>query len=133
MRALCVALLLAGAVAAAWALVSGQGWLEVTLPGGLPVGNAVAALALCLLAGAGLLANRARTWGRAWGGCALAAALSWLPLSIAMAGNLGLNFQGSRGAAWLLLSLGVLAMCGLALAWAVVAAVWARLGSQRKA
>lgn len=125
MRALCVALLIAGAVAAAGSLVAGQGWLEATLPGGLPTGNAVAALAFCLLAGAGLLASRARTWARAWGWSAFVAALAWLPLSIAMAGNPALNFQGARGEAWLLLSLGVLAMSGASLAWAVVAAIWA--------
>lgn len=116
--------MIAAALAAAWGLLSGQGWLDAVLPGGLPAGNAVAALALWLLAGAGLLASRARSRGRAWAWCAFAAALAWLPLSIAMAGNLALNFRGERGEAWLLLSLGVFAMSGVSLAWAMVAAVW---------
>jgi len=131
MRALCVALLIAGAVATAASLVAGQAWLETTLPGGLPAGNALAALVFCLLAGAGLLASRARTWARAWGWCAFAAALAWLPLSIAMAGNPALNFQGARGEAWLLLSLGVLAMSGVSLAWAVLAAIGTYLRASR--
>jgi ABC-type uncharacterized transport system permease subunit len=48
------------------------------------------------------------------------AAIAWLPISVALAGNLALNFKGPHGIAWLGLSLAtVLAVLG-SLAWAVV-------------
>jgi hypothetical protein len=48
------------------------------------------------------------------------AAIAWLPISVALAGNLALNFKEPHGFAWLGLSLAtVLAVLG-SLAWAVV-------------
>lgn len=56
----------------------------------------------------------------------LVAAAAWLPVSIALAGNLELNFDGGRGFAWLIFSLGVAAGVFGTLAWALAAALLAR-------
>ena len=46
--------------------------------------------------------------------------MAWLPISVALAGNLALNFKEANGFAWLGLSLAtVLAVLG-SFAWAVV-------------
>jgi hypothetical protein len=110
--------LLAIAVAAACSLVSGAAYLEFVLPGGLPVGNAIAALTLiCVAAVPALFSVRGSALRRA-ALVTLAAAVAWLPVSIGLAGNLRLNFAGWRGPVWLGVSLVVLvaALCTLACA-----------------
>lgn len=88
------------AVLAAAFLVSGSDCLDFLLPGGLPIGNAVAAAIPCGIAGtAALLAPRG-TGSRTVAVIALAASIAWLPLSIALSGNLSLNFSGLRGVVW---------------------------------
>lgn len=117
------ALLLGTAGAAFLLLVGGAPVLERPLPGGLPFGNATAALGLCALAGAPL-ALSAR--GTALRGVALGvflAAVAWLPVSVALAGNLALNFGGGRGAAWMVFSLAVLGAALVALLWALATRV----------
>lgn len=42
----------------------------------------------------------------------LCAAIAWLPLSIALAGNLALNFNGGRGLAWIAMTLAT-TLCAL--------------------
>jgi hypothetical protein len=113
-------ILLAIAVAAAASLVVGATYLERVLPGGLPIGNAVAALALvCVAAVPVLLSVRGSALRRA-ALVTLAAAVAWLPVSIGLAGNLSLNFAGWRGSLWLGISLAVLVAVLCTLAWALV-------------
>lgn len=131
-RWLVAALLLAAALSL-WALVDGGPWLQARSLGGLPAGNAIAALLLCTLAAAALFAAPPRSAARKWGGCALVAALAWLPVSIGMAGNLALNFHGRRGEAWGILTLAVVAMIGASLAWATAAAIARRLSRNGQA
>jgi drug/metabolite transporter (DMT)-like permease len=46
--------------------------------------------------------------------------LAWLPISIALAGNLVLNFNGSRGSVWLGFTLAIaLAVFGV-VGWALI-------------
>lgn len=123
--------LLAIAAFALGSLLSGAPWLEATLPGGLPAGNALAALALCALAGAAVAMGRRGTAPWTLSVAALAAASAWLPLSIVLAGNLALNFDDGRGDAWVLLSLVVLALVLCSLVCALVAALRRRRRSGR--
>lgn len=110
-----IAMLLAVATLAVLSLASGADYLGAALPGGLPLGNALAALGLCATAGAAVRlsatgsALRVATWA------SLVSALIWLPASITLAGNLTLTFSGWRGAAWLTFSLVVVAavLCAL--------------------
>jgi hypothetical protein len=119
------AMLLAIAAFAVAALASGARYLEFELPGGLPLGNALAALGLCAAAGAAMPLARPGTVLRAAAWASLIAAAAWLPISIALAGNLALNFGGGRGQAWLVLSVGVLVLVFAVLAWTLVAALLA--------
>lgn len=52
---------------------------------------------------------------------ALLACAAWLPASVALAGNLSLNFTWSRGITWMWLTLGTLGVSVAALAWAAIA------------
>lgn len=104
-RARIAVVLLVVAAFAAHALLTGSPWIETPLPGGLPLGNALSALALCALAGAALELSPVGSVLRAFANVALFAAIVWLPVSIALAGNLALNFAGGRGPAWIWLSI----------------------------
>ena len=94
-----VILLLLIAAFALLSLVSGASYLETELPGGLPIGNALTAIGLSAAAGAAAALSTRRTVLRRLSMGSLIAAVIWLPVSIALAGNLALNFQGGRGAA----------------------------------
>lgn len=98
-------------------LLSGSGVPETVLPGGLPAGNALVALALLAIAAAGHVLGTGPRW-LARGG--LAAALAWLPASVLLAGNLALNFREWRGAAWLGLSLATVMVVSVSLLTAAV-------------
>jgi len=112
-----IAALLGLAAFALGSLVAGAGYLQAPLPGGLPLGNALAALGFSAIAGTGVTIAR-RGVVRRMACVALLAALAWLPVSIAMAGNLTLVFQGARGDAWIAWSVGV---AGVSLAAPVLA------------
>lgn len=124
-------MLLAAGAAAGTALATGAAWLGLELPGGLPVGKLLAALGLCFLAGAAFTLSPRGTARRVAAGAALACAASWLPLSVALAGNLALNFEYGRGAAWLGFTQGVVGLVLGALAWALAAALRRLLLSAR--
>lgn len=89
------------AVSAAGLLSSGWDGLEARLPGGLPAGNAVSAAALIFAAAAAFGVSVPGSWVRRFAAVALVIAISWLPVSIALAGNLELNFSDATGPAWL--------------------------------
>ncbi len=108
------------------ALVSGSEWLGAELPGGVPLGNLLAASILFAPALAGWLAARPRTRQRLWATMTLVVALAWLPVSMLLAGNVALNFHGERGAAWLGFSAVVVVAVGVSLLWAVVAGLRGR-------
>lgn len=85
-------------------LVFGAAYSEWILPGGLPLGNALAAIGLCSLAGSAYSLSPVGSVRRRICQAALVVTVLWLPISIALAGNLELNFSGSRGTAWLVIS-----------------------------
>jgi hypothetical protein len=101
-------------------LISGGSFLEASLVGGLPLGNVVAAAALCLSACVAIGLSRSRTLVRYFSAGGLTAAIAWLPISIGLAGNLTLNFSGFRGQIWIWLSLTTIVVILIALAWATV-------------
>ena len=115
-------LLLLGIVALSFiALASGASYLETPLPGGLPLGNALAAFVLCGLPGLALLLSPPDTLVRKASLIALLAAAAWLPVSIALAGNLELSFGGGRGTAWVTITLGSILASVTCLVWALIA------------
>lgn len=124
------------ALAAISSLVSGASYLEVLLPSGLPIGNALAEVALSFPAGAAVALSQPHTWLRRIAAASLLIGLAWLPISIALAGNLALNFSGSHGAVWMGFTLAItLAVFGV-LGWAFISRVFLRrchAGSSSKA
>jgi hypothetical protein len=120
MKGLSVLLLLALAIVSFAALLSGASYLEVVLPGGLPAGNAVAAIGLVAAAALPVLLSSAGSVLRGAALVALAAAACWLPLSIALAGNLALNFAIGSGSIWLGFTLAVILFVLCTLVWALV-------------
>ena len=114
-----VASLLLIAAFALLSLVSGATYLETMLPGGLPIGNALTAIGLCAAAGASVALSARRTAIRLLSVISLVGAVGWLPASIALAGNLTLNFHEGRGGAWLALSVAIAAAVLCALCWAL--------------
>jgi len=126
MKGLSVLLLLASAVVSFASLLSGARYLEFVLPGGLPAGNAIAAIGLASAAALPILLSSAGSVLRRVAWAALAAAACWLPLSIALAGNLALNFASGSGSIWLGFTLAVIFYVLCTLAWAVVSRLVAR-------
>lgn len=116
-KILILVVMAAGSIAA---LISGGSFLEVPLPGGLPVGNILAVCVLCSSAGAAIGLSRPSTMLRYFSVGSLIAASAWLPVSIGLAGNLMLNFSGDRGRVWIWLSSVIIAGVFLSLAWAAI-------------
>lgn len=102
------------------ALLSGSGLAEYPLPGGLPLGNLLMAVGLCGLSGTAWLLSAGGTARRRFAAMALLASLLWLPVSALLAGNLALNFSGTRGTAWLVGSVAVMGAVLVAFSWAML-------------
>jgi hypothetical protein len=128
MRGLAALALFALAVFSLASLIFGASYLEFSLPGGLPVGNALAAIWLACVAALSVLLSPADTTLRGAALASLAVAASWLPLSIALAGNLALNFAGGRGSFWLGFTLAVTLVVLSTFVWAL----FGRLLGKRK-
>lgn len=132
MRRMGAPVLLLAAASAMLALLGGAGWLDAVLPGGLPLGNVLAWLVPVGIAGAAVVLAKPASCARRFATVALAGAVAWLPVSVALAGNLTLNFEGWRGTAWLGFSLVVAACASAALLWATAAVALARLRGKRR-
>lgn len=126
MRRTFVILLLVVAAFALSSLALGAAYLETVLPGGLPLGNALTATGLCAAAGSAIGLSAGRKALRRVSIAALISAIAWLPVSIALAGNLALNFHNGRGVLWLSLSLAILSVVLGTLIWALAASLPAR-------
>lgn len=122
-------MLLTGSVICFGLVMSGAPALEFLLPGGLPLGNLVAAVALACLGAAVLVLAPARGFFRHLARMTLVASASWLPVSILLAGNLRLNFANGRGDAWLTFTTAVLCASLLML---ILAAVLRLLSSRER-
>ena len=121
------AVLLALAVSAGLSLIGGASCLDAPLAGAVPLGNLLAAVGLCAMAGAAVVISTRGTGLRAAALAALAGAMLWLPVSVLLAGNLQLNFSGGRGTTWLVFSAAVFAFACLALLWGIGSFVLARV------
>src|SRR3546814_16479866 len=77
---------------ALWSLVSGAAYLEWGLPGGLPLGNALAAVGLAGLAGIAVELSRQRSVLRQLSWLSLGLAFPRTPDSIVLAGDMWLTF-----------------------------------------
>jgi hypothetical protein len=121
MKVVTVSMLLVITVVSVTSLVSGAGYLEIVLPGGLPAGNAIASLGLVAPAAVAVLLGAPGSPLRAAALGTFCAAVAWLPVSIALAGNLALNFTGWRGSVWLGVSLVIHVAVLCTLAWSLVA------------
>ncbi len=108
------------AIASIAFLFSGAEYLQQALPGGLPFGNALTAIGLISAAAAAVGLGQAGTVLRRISWSALVAAVAWLPVSIGLAGNLALNFSGTRGSLWIGLSLATVVVVLFSLGWALV-------------
>jgi hypothetical protein len=117
-----IALLLLISGFAAASVAMGAPYLEFVLPGGLPAGNALVAVGLCAAASAAIGLSSRGTWLRTMSMAALMGAVSWLPVSALMAGNLALNFHGKWGDVWMVFSLAVLVHVAIALSASLLAA-----------
>jgi hypothetical protein len=124
-------LLICAAVAAAsaWLLATGSDWLEVALPFAFPAGNLVAAAMLVALAAIPRLLARQGSKLRIASKWLLAAAIAWLPLSMALAGGMQLSYSGWVGWAWMAYTLTLLLALPAMLGWAIVAALLPRRGA----
>ena len=121
-----VALLLSITALTLLSLIKGSSYLEIMLPGGLPIGNALTAIGLCAAAGAAVRLSAPRTLLRRLSVASLISAAIWLPASIALAGNLTLNFRGWVGGVWLALTAAIAGAIFAVLCWALIAAVLSR-------
>ena len=119
-RTLAIALLLMLPFASLIAMASGTGWPEWELPGGLPLGNLLAAAMLASWPAAAVLLATPRSAARRIAALALLGSLAWLPVSALLAGNVALNFSGGRGTTWFALTLALLAIGLLSLAWSAL-------------
>ena len=117
--------LLAFAAFALLSLLGGASYLEVPLPGDLPLGNALAALGLCTIAGAAVALSAPGSAARATARASLIGAGLWLPTSALLAGNAQLNFAHGRGLPWLALSAAIAAAAIGSLLWVVAASALA--------
>ncbi len=96
-------LLVATTVFAMAALVSGAAFLVQPI-GPFPLGNLLTVLGLVGMPLAAWLYSGSRAWLRGFCVVAIALALAWYPVSIALAGNLHLSFSGNHGFTWLVIT-----------------------------
>lgn len=126
MRTTAVIALLAATALVVLALAQGWPLLLWDLPGGLPLGTALAALGLCAPATAAILLSPPGTMDRRLAQVALVAGIAWLPVSVLLAGNMRLNFTGDRGFTWLVLTATTALLVMLVLGWAAARLAWQR-------
>ena len=98
-RLLLAVALLAVTVFATASLVKGAGYLLWPV-GPFPLGNLLTVAGLVAAPLAAMLYAGERRWLRGLCWFAVALAVLWYPVSIAMAGNLNLTFYGDRGLSW---------------------------------
>lgn len=122
-----VAVLLAAVAFVSLSLFRGAPFLGIALPGGVPIGNVLTALGLCAISGASVALSMRGTKRRTFAVASLAAAVLWLPVSVLLAGNPQLNFNGGRGDAWLAFSVAVAVGACSTLLWGLGASVLARV------
>lgn len=101
-------------------LVAAAPYLLWLLPGGLPVGNGLTATGLCSAAVVAFLLSKPKTVLRWAAIVAIVQSILWLPISIGLAGNLFLNFEGANGLVWSRYSSATFAFVLMSMLWAIV-------------
>ena len=98
--------------------------LLLELPGRLPLGTLMAALALVAAAAVPFAASRSNSALRRISAAAVIAALAWLPVGIYLSGSASLNFveDAADAALYWRLTTGLVAVILMLLAWAAVTA-----------
>ena len=81
-------------------LVKGAAYLVWLLPGGLPFGNVLTATGLTSAAVVALVLSKPESVLRWIAIVSIVLSVLWLPMSVGLAGNLSLNFDGTNGSAW---------------------------------
>lgn len=81
-------------------LVKGAAYLVWLLPGGLPFGNVLTATGLTSAAVLALVLSKPESVLRWIAIVSIVLSVLWLPMSVGLAGNLSLNFDGTNGSAW---------------------------------
>jgi len=132
MNRIFVILLLAIALFAFASLIVSAPYLLWLLPGGLPFGNALTATGLCSAALFAYLLSNPNTALRWIAIIAVVLSFLWLPISIGLAGNLALNFNGTSGLAWGWYTLATLVFVLTSMLWAMVRGLFHRLFGQRQ-
>ena len=100
-------------------LVTGAAYLLWLLPGGLPFGNGLTAAGLSSAAVIALLLSKPKSVLRWIAIGSIVLSVIWLPISIGLAGNLSLNFDGTNGLVWRRFTLATFAIVLMSLLWAI--------------
>ena len=100
-------------------LVAGAAYLLWPLPGGMPFGNGLTATGLSSAAVVALLLGKPKTVLRWTAIASIVLSVLWLPISIGLAGNLSLNFEGTNGWVWSRYTLFTFAFVLISMLWAI--------------
>ena len=100
-------------------LVAGAAYLLWLLPGGLPFGNGLTAAGLSSAAVVALLLSKPKSVLRWIAIGSIVLSVLWLPISIGLAGNLALSFDGTNGLAWRRFTLATFAFVLMSMLWAI--------------
>jgi hypothetical protein len=100
-------------------LVTGAAYLLWLLPGGLPFGNGLTAAGLSSAAVIALLLSKPKSVLRWIAIGSIVLSVIWLPISIGLAGNLSLNFDGTNGLVWRRFTLATFAFVLMSMLWAI--------------
>ena len=127
MRPIHVLILIVGACLAPLFL-GAESFLEFALPGDLPLGTLLAAVAFMAAAGIPYTYSSPRTWLRRGSGVLLIAATVWLPLGILLSGNAGINFvdDAADSAIFWRFTYGLAGLILVAMLWAAVESITSR-------
>lgn len=123
MKRITVLLLLAVVLFTFASLIAGATYLDRLLPGGLPFGNGLTAIGLISAAVVALILSKKESLLRWAATASVVFSILWLPVSIGLAGNLSLNFQGGRGSVWLPYSLITFVFVLISMFWAIAQSV----------
>lgn len=126
MRGFVIAVCLLVFAACSVAVAAGLDVLTLEVAQDLALGTLVASEGLFALGWVPLLLSQPGTLLRVLAILGLCGALAWLPLSILLAGNLRLEFQGTSGQTWMALTFGLLAWLILTSLWGAIAAMRSR-------
>ena len=100
-------------------LVKGATYLLWLLPGGLPFGNGLTATGLTTAAVVALVLSKPESALRWTAIVSTVLSVLWLPISIGLAGNLSLNFNGTNGSAWRYYTLATFVFVLMSMFWAI--------------